>query len=65
MQIRTDIQEHMATRNKQILAMLEAITPVTSDSSSESDQSSSPDINHIANFTSDQTQLEILKLLKE
>ena len=64
-QIRTDIQEHMTTRDQQMLAMLEAITPATSESSSESDQSSTSDIHHTANFTADQTQLEILKLLKE
>ena len=68
MQIRSDMQENMQTRDIQMLAMLNAVTPPPSDScstSGTSDTSQTSEINHTANYTTDQTQLEILKLLKE
>ena len=62
MQIRSDTQDHMKTRDSQMLAMLNSISSLASESISNSETS---EVNHNVNHTADQTQLDVLKLLKE
>ena len=58
MQVRSDKQ----TRDSQMLAMLYSIPSLASESSSNCETS---EVNHNVNYTADQTQLEMLKLLKD
>jgi len=63
-QIRADINTHLEERDSQVLAMLQSIPDLTSSSSGSTSEEEKPS-NHQANAMVDQTQLEILRLLKE
>ena len=61
-QIKNDITNHLQVRDSKVLAMLQSIPSLTEASSGSKDKSS---YSHQANSIADQTQLEILYLLKE
>jgi len=63
-QIQADINAHLEQRDSQVLAMLQSIPDLTSSSSGSTSDEEKPST-HQANALVDQTQLEILRLLKE
>jgi len=63
-QIRSDINTHLNERDSQVLAMLQSIPDLTYSSSGSTSEEDTP-LTHQANALVDQTQLEILRLLKE
>ena len=63
-QIKADINTHLEERDSQVLAMLQSIPDLTSSSSGSTSEEEKPST-HQANALVDQTQLEILRLLKE
>ena len=64
-QIKDEITSHLQTRDSEFLAMLQTIPSLVSTDSSSSEEEHSYHQRQQANAASDQTQVQILKLLKD